>query len=115
MRVKNLSLALFILILLISCSSKTPTTKEVAILPVWEDENTPAQIPTSCVNIGSSHGSGKNDEEALNQFKLDVLKKGGNAATLLSGMRNINSHTFSVTHAGLAYRCDPEQLVKYQQ
>jgi hypothetical protein len=103
-KVWNLFLVLCVSILQLGCPSKSLTVEEVTILPVWIDQNTPAQIPPSCVNIGSAHGSGKTDEEALRNFKLDVLKKGGNAATLLSGTRNINT----VTHAGLVYKCDTD-------
>jgi hypothetical protein len=104
-RLKYLSLISCILISQLGCTSKNLTAEDVIILPVWKDQNTPAPIPSSCVNIGSAHGSGKTDEEALRNFKLDVLKKGGNAATLLSGTKNINA----VTHAGLVYKCDREQ------
>jgi hypothetical protein len=106
MKSNYLYLILFILIAQLGCHSRSSVAEEVAILPVWNDDGTPAEMPSSCVNVGSAHGSGKTDEEALRRFKQDALKKGGNAATLLSGTRNADE----VTHAGLVYKCDPEEL-----
>jgi len=115
MTIKILSLCFIICItvLQLGCPATNLSTEKVVILPVWTDEGTPAKIPPFCVNVGSAHGSGKTDEDALRQFKLDVLKKGGNAATLLSGTRNLDADQPVVTHAGLVYKCDSNQLIKH--
>ena len=109
-KTRHICIVLCILLVQLGCSSRNLTAEDITMLPVWKDNNTPAGTPSSCVQIGPANGSGKTDEDALHKFKLDVLNKGGNAATLLSGTRNIKS----VTHAGLAYKCDPKQLLKYQ-
>ena len=95
--------------------SKHQTEVKITFLRVWNDDGTPATSPSSCRLVGSAHGSGRTNGDALRSFTADALKKGGNAATLLSGRRRRTSSGMVITtHAGLVYKCAPRQLTKYR-